>query len=452
MFDIREIASIVAGRLVNPRAVEQRPQRIRHDSRLIENGDLFVALPGARVDGHRFALAAFQRGACAALIAEDTETPPEIPNQIVVPNTLAALQALARAWRSFCSARRAAITGSNGKTTTRALLEHLLGGAPAAFGAPQNYNTEIGLPLALLAMPAEAQIGVFELGAGEPGDIAQLAEILRPDVGIITSVGPSHLDRFGSIEAVAREKWTLAEALPAGGLLLMNADCDSLRQRLASSPPACRVVRVGIEQGEIRGRVQLEAPRLELTVDEPAMRLACPLLGRHNAGNLLLAAAAAAELGVPVASIEERAASFTPIPHRLQPIAASFGTILDDTYNANPASAEAALRVLAACGPPGTRRVFVFGDMLDLAEIAETAHERIAELALQLSIDTILPVGEHATRACRAVGASAFLYVDRADLVDALSHAAGAKAIVLVKGSRALGLEGLVNELLQGDV
>jgi len=448
VFEIREIASILGGRLLDEQAAAQRPRHITHDSRLVEPGDLFVALPGTRVDGHHFLEAARERGACAALVAEGTDVSSEIPNRIAVPDTLAALQALARAWRGTLPAKLVAITGSNGKTTTRALLAHFLGGAPDAYAAPKNYNTEIGLPLALLAMPATARIGVFELGAGEPGDIALLAEILRPDVGIITSVGPSHLDRFGTVDAVADEKWALAGALPADGLMLVNVDCDLLRQRLATSPPACRVLATGVEHGGVRADVCEGTSRLELVVGSPAMHLTCPLLGRHNAVNVLLAAATAAELGVPPSTVETRAASFVPIPHRLQPLAGPFGTVLDDTYNANPASVEAALRVLAAYGPASASRLFVFGDMLDLADITEAEHERIAKLALELSIGRVFPVGEHAVRACRTVGGDAFRYVDRAELAGEIIETAGDKAVVLVKGSRALSLEHLVTELL----
>jgi len=447
VFDLREIASIVAGRLLDEQAADRQPQRAIHDSRRVDPGDLFVALTGTRVDGHAFLAEAFARGAVGALVAEGVDIPGCFSGCIAVPNTLAALQILAQAWATKLPARRVAITGSNGKTTTRALLAHLLGGDPRAYEAPKNYNTELGLPLAILSMPSEARIGVFELGADRPGDIGRLVDILQPDVGIITSAGPSHLDRFGSIDAVAREKWSLGERLPADGLLVLNADCAPLRERLEAEPPACQVVRVGFEHSDSQGELQRAVPRVDLLVNSPSMRLSCPVLGRHNATNLLLAATAAVELGVDPQTIEQRAATFSPIPHRLQPVPASFGTMLDDTYNANPASTEAALRVLAGYGPPSVNRLFVFGDMLDLAAISEREHVRIAVLALELGIDCILPAGQRATRACQAIGGEHFRIVGRHGLVDAILETAGREAVVLVKGSRALGLETLISEL-----
>ena len=447
MFDLREIASIVGGRLLDEQAADRRPRRAIHDSRLVEPGDLFVALPGGRVDGHTFISEALERGAVGALIAEGANIPDRCAGCIAVPDTLAALQTLATAWARKLPARRVAITGSNGKTTTRALLAQLLGGPPQTYEAPKNYNTELGLPLALLSMPSEAEIGVFELGADRPGDIARLVDILEPHVGVITSAGPSHLDRFGSIEAVAREKWSLAERLPADGLLLMNADCEPLRERFETCPPACRVLRVGFEHGGVRANLRRAMPQVDLLVDEPSMRLSCPVLGRHNATNLLLAATAAAELGVDPRTIEKRAASLSPIAHRLQPVCAPFGTMLDDTYNANPASTEAALRVLAEYGPPSANRLFVFGDMLDLAAISEAEHVRIAALALELGIDCILPAGQLAKRACQAIGGAQFRIEDRHALPNAILDATGGEAVVLVKGSRALKLETLVDEL-----
>jgi UDP-N-acetylmuramoyl-tripeptide--D-alanyl-D-alanine ligase len=179
------------------------------------------------------------------------------------------------------------------------------------------------------------------------------------------------------------------------------------------------------------------------------MRLICPILGAHNAVNLLLAAAAAAELGVPTGKIAERAATFAPVPHRLRPIPTPFGTLLDDTYNANPASTEAALRVLEEYGPEGARRIFVFGDMLDLEAVSEREHTRIAKLTEGLGIDVVFPVGDASTRACRAVDLPDVRFVERHALAHGILGAAGGDAVVLIKGSRGLGLEAVAAELVR---
>jgi len=436
------------------RGEDAAPNRIVHDSRDLAEGDLFVALRGTRTDGHVYLHDAFSRGACGALVSDLSQVPDNARNLILVDDTLDALQRIASSWRQRREATFVGITGSNGKTTTRALLAHLLRGPTNpdhVYTAPKNYNTEIGLPLALLAMPEIAQIGLFELGAERPGDIVTLAELLRADVGLVTSIGPSHLDGFGSIDAVAEEKWALVERLPEGGLAILNADIPVLRHRAARAP--CRTVTAGLEHGEVRGSIERELPSLRLAVVDPPMRLDCPILGAHHAASLLLAAVAANQLGVAPDAIEERAASFEPVPHRLQIIDAAFGTILDDTYNANPISTAGALRTLARLGGPHTHRAFVFGEMRDLGSDANRYHREILDLAIDLGIDAIHPIGERAVAVCRARASNAIEIVERANLPARLRvpSADGNDRIVLVKGSRALELDRLVENLLAVD-
>jgi len=442
------IATTVRGCVT--RGNDATPGRIVHDSREIAEGDLFVALRGRRADGHAHLGDAFARGACGALLSDPSAAPEDAPNLIVVDDTLAALHRLASAWRRRLAGTLVGITGSNGKTTTRALLAHLLrapNDANAVFSAPKNYNTEVGLPLAVLAMPETTAIGLFELGAERPGDIALLADILVPDVGLITSIGPSHLDGFGSVEAVAQEKWSLIERLPEGALVVLSADAPKLRGLVETSARPC--LTVGLGHGDIRGRILRDVPRLELAVDDPPMIVDCPLIGAHNATNLLLATITAARLGVSPETIRERAGTFEPVPHRLQPIDASVGTILDDTYNANPASTAGALRALARLGDDRTRRTFVFGEMRDLGPDSARYHREALGLALRLGIDAILPVGEQAVDACRERPSPAIRIVERATLPEMIRalHREADERIILVKGSRALGLERLVDRL-----
>ena len=451
MYPLGEIATIVGGLLLHGDGAT--PRRIVHDSREVLEGDLFVALRGRRIDGHAFLSDAFARGAYGALISNPESAPVDARNLIVVDDPLASLQRLAAAWRGALDATLVGITGSNGKTTTRALLAHLLrepDGVRTVFNAPKNYNTEVGLPLALLMMPTTASIGLFELGAERPGDIATLVDILVPEIGLITSVGPSHLDGFGSVEAVAGEKWSLVEGLPVHGYAVLNADSTHLL-RLAKEAPG-RCLTVGLEQGEVRGRLEQEVPQLVLVVDDPPMRLVCPLIGKHNAGNLFLAAVTAHRLGLSLDTIEERTKTFAPVPRRLQPIPAPFGTILDDTYNANPASTAGALYALARLGGDETRRVFVFGEMRNLGPDADRYHREVLDLALHLEIDAIFPVGARAVGACRAHPARAITIVDRDDLGAAIRDLCRESEdhIVLAKGSRALELERLVDELVRG--
>jgi len=446
VFSVREIAAVVRGDLTLD--VGGTPRRIVHDSQRIERGDLFVALRGARTDGHAFLTEAFDRGACAALVSEHTSDTPAALALIVVPNALVALQRLAGAWRERLDGKTiVAVTGSNGKTTTRSLLAHILRKQFVVHEAPENYNTEIGLPLALLGMAESSEIGVFELGTEKPGEIAALTSILRPTVGILTGVGPSHLGGFGSIDAIAQEKWDLARGVPPGGLLLLNGDAAPLRPFVANGK--LDAVTVGLAAGQIRGRVVEAVPTLCVEVDDPPLRLETKLIGEHNATNVLLAALCAHRLGLASSAIEARVRTFEAVPHRLRSLPAPFGVVLDDVYNANPASMKAALHVLIGYGGPSSRRVFVFGDMLDLGETSDHHHREILTLALELGIDSVLPAGPRAADACLGIESDRIALAKPEERIARLrALLPGPDDVVLIKGSRALRLEELVDELL----
>ena len=443
MFSIERIATIVGGRLLRPE--NAAPVRIWHDSRSIRAGDLFVALPGARVDGHSFLAEAYDRGACAAIVCDPNLAPPSARNLIAVRDPLTALHALAIEWRRHLNVPIVGITGSNGKTTVKTLLAHLLSESRRTYAAPGNFNTEIGLPIALLNMPTDAEAGIFELGTEAPGEIATLANILQPGLAILTGIGPSHFATFRSYEAVANEKWTLVTSLSPDAAALINADSDPLRERARAETASC--LTVGFEHGGLRGTLLQAVPRLCL--EAWGVRVESGLIGRHNAGNCLLAAAAAHRLGQPPEAIAERAASFRPVAHRLDPVDAAFGTVLDDTYNANPASTAGALHVLAEWGGKRTKRIFVFGEMLDLGDETMRFHREIAALARHLNIDAVIPAGELPAAACRLEAGTMTVEGGARDAVLGCIEP-DRDHVVLVKGSRALGLEHLVEALTAG--
>lgn len=447
MVPMREIARLVGGTLVGDGALA--PTGYAADSRGAGPGDLFFALPGAQTDGQRFLADAFARGAVAAVVSDRTLRPPAGRCLVCVDDVQEALQALAVAWRARFRVPFVAITGSNGKTTTKSLVAHFAGARFAAHVAQENFNTEIGLPLALLAMPEGAELGVFELGADRPGDIRILTRILRPSVGIVTSVGPSHLETFGTVRAVAEEKWNLVRDLPADAPAFVNADSPELA-RLAAAAGRPRLVTAGLETGDVRGRVVSAVPRLALELDDPPLRLVTELVGRQNATNLLLAALCALELGVAPRAIEERAASFRPVARRMEPRAARFGVVLDDVYNANLASMSAALHALAEF-ETSSLRVAVLGDMLGLGDAAPALHEELARLALSLPIDLVYPVGERAEAAFGAAGDRRVLGMARGEIAaDVVARLSGASdAVVLVKGSRGVRLETVADEILR---
>lgn len=445
MLSLGEIATILGA--APPAGGRVTPARVTHDSRVVEPGDLFIAIRGTRADGHDFLDEAFRRGACGAIVSDPHRAPWGTSGVIAVEDTVRALQQLASVYRARLRAPLIAITGSYGKTTTRTLLAHLLRTSRRVHEAPENYNTEIGLPLALLSMPEDAEVGVFELGTLRSGEIAFLASILGPSAAVVTAVGPSHLGGFGSLDAIADEKWSLVRALDARGVAFVNADCPHLRARIRSA--ACAVTTVGLTTGDLRGRVESAVPTLTLRADEPPLRLETPLLGEQNATNVLLAAACALHFGVPPAEVERGARDVTPPDRRLRPRPFAHGVLLDDTYNANPASMTAALRVLASYGEPRSRRVFVFGDMLDLGDASDRFHREVAELAIALGIDLILPVGERAAAACGGLAACNPSLMSADDRAAALrTELAEERNVVLVKGSRALALDGLVDRLL----
>lgn len=448
MFSVLQIARLVDGCLL--RSMETTPERVVHDSRLVQEGDLFIALKGERTDGHEFLEEAFVRGACGAIVSDSKAAPETARNVIRVEEPLRALWTLAAAWHREHSAILVGITGSCGKTTTKALLTHLLAADKKVFAAPESYNTEIGLPLALLAMSTTAQVGIFELGASAPGEIAPLAELLAPHIAILTTVGRAHLGGFGDISTVAEEKWELVRALPGDGTVVVNADCLELAPFIEQETR--RLVSFGLESGMVRGTITRSVPNLHVKIAAPPLGLICPLIGRHNATNLLAAVSCALHLGVPPQTIERRVATFEPVSHRLQLLRVPFGYLLDDTYNANPEATTAALHVLAEFDLPVERRGFVFGDMLELGEDANRFHREILELALQLGVSPIFPVGEHATRVAEEmmtrVPSGTFVLTRREELADHIKkELQGKQTLLLVKGSRRFGLEQIVDQL-----
>ncbi len=448
MFPSSDIARIVAGRLL--RESDEVPLRAIHDSRLVQKGDLFVALKGARTDGHAFLEEAFTRGACGAIISETGTIPDNGRNLIVVEDTQVALSSLASAWRSELSATFVGITGTCGKTTTKAILAHLLEKDLRVFAAPHNYNTEIGFPIALLAMPSSAQVGIFELGASAPGEIAPLAVLLSPKIAILTMVGHGHLSGFGCVEAIAQEKWDLVRALPTGGKAIINRDSPELSQ--LTDGWTGEIISVGLQGGMLHGKIVRACPGLIIEVENPPLWLETNLLGRHNVTNILSAVACALELGLAKETIENRMRTFKPFLHRLNLLFAPFGYLLDDTYNANPDSTSAALFTLAEFDLDITQRAFVFGNMLDLGDDSLRFHRETIDLALRLGVGPIFPVGDLATEAARRVvkdaPAETFVFSSQEDLPDSIRKTLkGKHNLLLVKGSRDMNLDRLVIEL-----
>ena len=454
MMTLAEVAAWTGGK----RHGDARIGAIATDTRQLRPGSLFVALRGPRFDGHRFLGDAAAAGAAAALVEPGGAGEAEDLPRVEVVDTGRALLDLARQWRLGSAARLVAITGSCGKTTVKDLTAAALGGGPggdpgAVLATPGNWNNTVGVPLTLFGLGERHRFAAVEVGINRPGEMDLLAATVRPQVAVITNAGPAHLEGLGSMAAVAAEKGRLLAGLDAEGVAVINADSPFAAEWAATAPGA--VVRFGLDApADIRGEWQAEGSGGRLWVRTPGgdagVRLALP--GRHNAANALAALAAAYALGVPVAQAASALEAVGPAAGRLEIRRGPGGmTVLDDTYNANPTSLEAALEVLAA-GAAGTgRRWVVLGDMGELGAEGAAWHARAGEAARTRGADRLIAVGELAASAAEAFGAGGRAVADWREAAALLGQEAGGDDRVLVKGSRSMRLERLVSRLMEGE-
>jgi UDP-N-acetylmuramoyl-tripeptide--D-alanyl-D-alanine ligase len=406
------------------------------DSRSLPAGALYVALPGERVDGHDF-VAGLAGHAGAALVAKRIDC--ALP-QIVVPDVLAALQALARQWLARMPATVVALTGSNGKTTTKTLTAAMLSRCAPTHATPGNYNNEIGVPLTVLGLAPGHRYAVVEMGCGKPGDIDELAAIAPPHVAGITNVGPAHLERLGSVEGVARAKAGVYRGLRAGGTAVIPAD-DAFARYLASQAGDRPVLRFAIEaEAEVRARDLDVGTVSRFLLDTPAGSRAVelPLPGRHNVQNALCAAALALAAGADLDAIAGALAEARPVAGRQRRLELREAVLYDDSYNANPGSLAAAIETLALEPAP---RWLVLGDMAELGPEAAELHRRCGELARARGIERLYAVGPLSAAAARAFGSGAQHHARIEELIAALDHDLEAGVTVLIKGSRSARME-----------
>lgn len=413
------------------------------DSRRVDYGALFAALPGSQVDGHEFAPAAVKLGAVALLVNRRLDL--DVP-QLVVADVLHALGRLAALLRQRLDPLVVGITGSNGKTTVKEMVASILRPAGPVLATQGNYNNELGLPLSLFALEARHRFAVLELGASKAGDIAYLAEIARPDIGLITNIGPAHLKGFGSEEGVARAKGEIYAALPADGYAIINADEPWAGYWLEvnragnvltfGNGPDCDVQVAGDEQ-----RPVIRTP--EGTFD---LRLA--LAGAHNRLNAAAATAVALAAGIGLDGISHGLEGVRPVPGRLNFIENDAGwTVIDDTYNANPASLYSALQVLSSMqGTPW----LVLGDMKELGTGSPKMHREVGDAARAMGVKRLFATGEMSVHAVDAFGEGAEHFATREELTAALQRSLHAGINCLVKGSRSMGME-VVVEAITGD-
>jgi UDP-N-acetylmuramoyl-tripeptide--D-alanyl-D-alanine ligase len=447
-----ELAGITGGQVV---ARSERPIRgAAVDSRRVKPGELFVALPGERTDGHDHLADAVEHGAAALLVTRPPTDPGALGDVTIVRcgNGLVGLQALAAAWRTRFDPLVVGITGSIAKTSTKEAVATVLGARFRTLKNEGNQNNEIGLPLTVLALAPEHQAAVLEMGMYVGGEIRDLAAIARPRIGVVTAVQPVHLSRIGSIEAVEQAKGELVEALPADGRAILNA--DDPRVRRMASRTAAAVLTYGfhadadVRAADVTSRgVQGMSFRLHLPGAEQLVTI--PTLGRLAVHNGLAAAAVGLAAGMDPPAIARALARGWSAPHRAELHHAGGVTIVDDAYNASPASVRAALDLLA--GLPG-RRVAVLGTMLELGDGHDDGHRAVGDAAAQVA-DLLVVVGSEATAIAdgavsAGLAAERVLAVpDRDAALDALRPRLREGDVVLVKASRGIELDRLVDRL-----
>ena len=438
---LSELARLTGGRL---HGADVEILGMSHDSRSIEPGALFVALPGERVDGHDFARQALQAGAVAVLCTRVLDEP--CP-QLQVADPLAAMGQIAAAWRARLDTRIVGITGSNGKTTVKEMVAAVLGVAGPTASTPGNYNNEIGVPLTLASLNVEHAFAAVEMGEARPGDIRYLAEIARPQVGVITNAGPAHLATMGSLEAVAETTGELLTALPADGVAVINAE-DAFVERWRELAGPRRVLSFGIDvEADLRGTIDQGRLRVRFPDGEAEFRPALP--GRHNLLNALAAMAVAQAFEIPRAAAIMALEQVVGLRGRLQVRHHPQGwALVDDTYNANPASLYAGLRVLADMGGESW---LVLGDMAELGPDTDKLHAEMGQAAADLGVRRMYCLGGVSRGSCQAFGTGGVHFDSHHDLLEALKRDLHPGVNCLVKGSRSMAMEQVVDGLLGGE-
>lgn len=429
-------------------------ERVCTDSRSLQPGDFFVPLRGENFDGHKYLAVAAAQGAVGAFADCDVEGLPPDFALIRVADTLKALQDMAGAYRGTLSLQAVCLTGSNGKTSTKDITAKLLGQQFRVCKTEGNLNNHIGLPMSVLRATSEEKAAVWELGMNHAGEIAPLAKIAAPDVAIITNIGVAHIEYMGSREAIAQEKGMLVEALQPSGTAVLNAD-DEFSRSLAARTKADTIY-CGLEKGEIRASEivpGIGGTRFMLHGFGRSVAAELPIPGIHMVRNALLAVGAAHVLGVPLEVCAEGLAALRLTGGRMEWKSVRGLQCLDDSYNANPDSVEAAIIALGSM-PCSGQRIAVLGRMGELGSEAENGHRRVGRAAAQEKLDVVIAVlgisedPRWIAEEAAAGGVKEVLVVaSHAEAAGAVVRLATPDDLILVKGSRSARMEQILKEL-----
>lgn len=450
-FKLKEIISIVNGHLIKGDP-EATVSGINTDSRKIKRGELFVALKGERFDGHQFLNEAVQAGASALLVMEKIDIGGETP-LIMTDDTLKALGAIARFHRQRFKVPVIGVTGSNGKTTTKDLIAAVLSQKYNIVKTEANYNNEIGLPLTLLEMDQTTQAVVVEMGMRGLGQIRNLASIAQPELGVITNIGQAHLELLGSEANIAKAKAELLESLPPNGIAVLNGDDHWIRQM--SIPHQVRPLWFGLNDTNLDYRAVVlenngEGILFQVISKTEKFEIFLPLPGRLNVYNALAAIAIGRVLGLSIQEIKEGLAAPAMTGGRLKILNRNQLRIIDDTYNASPASVKAALEVL--CGFPGPgKKIAVLADMLELGQASIDAHFEVGAYAANHGVDQLLAYGELARKYVEGFTSitpgKAEYFSTKTEIIRAIKKMARPGDSILIKGSRGMKMEEVVEAL-----
>lgn len=441
MMRMSELASAVNGTLIGE---DVEFTSVGSDSRNLIRGQLFVALKGENFDGHAYVAQTIKDGTVGALVSVQQGTVP----QVIVDDTKLALGALASYWRTKMAIPVIAITGSNGKTTVKEMLAAILanhtGDADKVLATQGNLNNDIGLPLTLLRLKPKHQYAVAEMGMNHAGEIRYLSHLAKPNVALVNNASAAHLGGLGSVEAIAMAKGEIFEGLVADGIAIINAD-DFYADYWRGVAKQHQQMTFGIEHtSDITANYQLRSDdsELELNTSKGVCTFTLPVAGLHNIKNALAATTLALAVGVSLNDIAEGLTKFNGVKGRLHHKRGINGaTLIDDTYNANPASMKAAIDVLAS---KHGRKILVLGDMGELGDSAPILHAEVGQYAQQKGIDALYTLGNLSMEMSRAFSATPQHYSDANTLAEVLKNSMNENTNVLIKGSRFMKMEQVV--------
>ena len=417
------------------------------DSRAIKKGQLFVALKGENFDGHEYAAQSLEQGASAVLVSKASNASPAV----VVEDTRLALGDLASHWRAKFDMPVVAITGSNGKTTVKEMLAAILKVATAddasVLATQGNLNNDIGLPMTMLNLGKQHRYAVLEMGMNHTGELSYLSNLAKPNVALVNNAGTAHIGELGSLEAIANAKGEIFEGLADGGTAIINADdvFANLWKNLASKHQQATF---GLKaKADVMAKYELHVASsdLELIAPNATVKFTLPAPGLHNVSNALAAASAALALNVSLENIATGLSNFAGVKGRLQTKQGFAGAkVIDDTYNANPMSMKAAIDVLKVSAG---QRIFVMGDMAELGADAASMHAEIGAYAKTAGIEKFYALGELTKNAVTSFGANAMHFETIEALAESLKNMMNAETTVLVKGSRSMRMERVVDAI-----